>query len=276
MPKIRLIDSKSILVKSRLPEIDFVINPYTGCGHGCVYCYADFMGRFTKHREKWGKFVDVKVNAPEKLVEELNKINLSGKRVLIGSVTDPYQIVEKKYKITRKILRVLKYLDTSIDILTKSNLVLRDIALLKKIKNVSVGISMSVLDSRTARLIEPFSPSPRRRITALKKLHKSGIRTYLFHSPILPYLSETDKIIETAKDFVDFFMFENLNLKKQSVRGKFFSFLEKNFPNLTEKYHRIYSTDYYAEYWKYVENLVGNECKKAGKRARFFFHDKTS
>jgi len=120
--KIREIKVKSIIVKSNLPEGDYVINPYVGCQHACVYCYARFMKRFAGHKEHWGKFVDVKINAPNLIPENTNKFK--DKSITIGSVCDPYQPVERKYKITRKILEKLIPLQPHLDLMTKSELVL--------------------------------------------------------------------------------------------------------------------------------------------------------
>ena len=103
--KIKEIKAKSIIVKSNLPDSDFVINPYTGCGHSCLYCYARFMKRFTNHSEPWGDFVDVKINAPELIPENTEKYR--NKTMVIGSVTDSYQPLEKKYKLTRQFLKNL-------------------------------------------------------------------------------------------------------------------------------------------------------------------------
>jgi len=123
--KIKKIKTKSIIVKSNLPDGDFVINPYVGCTHGCKYCYARFMKRFTGHSESWGSFVDVKINAPDLIPEGTNKYR--EKSITISSVTDPCQLIERKYKITRKILERLIPLQPNLDLITKSDLVVRDI-----------------------------------------------------------------------------------------------------------------------------------------------------
>lgn len=119
--KIKEIKAKSIIVKSNLPEGDFVINPYTGCSHGCLYCYARFMKRFTNHPEPWGEFVDVKINAPDLIPEDTDKYK--DRSITIGSVTDPYLPLEAKYKLTRRILEKLIPLQPRLDIITKSDLV---------------------------------------------------------------------------------------------------------------------------------------------------------
>ncbi len=135
--EIKEIQSKSILTKSKLPDADYVVNPYTGCRFGCVYCYASFMSRYVgKDINDWGEFVYVKINAPELLQKEIQKLKNKGKglSILFSSVTDPYQGVEAKYQVTRKCLQVLvDYgFEGKVSILTKSQLVTRDIDLLKK------------------------------------------------------------------------------------------------------------------------------------------------
>src|SRR5699024_2627255 len=131
------------LTKSNLPASDYVINPYIGCTHGCKYCYASFMKRFTGHKEDWGDFVDIKL-CDKKI--NLNKI--SKKSVFLSSVTDCYNQLEEKYKLTRHILEQLVNSDCYLSISTKSKLILRDIDILKQIKNLSVSISINTLDEK--------------------------------------------------------------------------------------------------------------------------------
>lgn len=144
--KIKEIKTKSIIVKSNLPDGDFVINPYIGCMHGCKYCYARFMKRFTGHTEQWGSFVDIKINAPDLIPEGINKYR--EKSIIISSVTDPYQPIEREYKITRKILKRLIPLQPHLDLITKSDLVVRDIDLFKQFKDCMVTLSFSVTDEK--------------------------------------------------------------------------------------------------------------------------------
>ncbi len=135
MPKnicmqIKEITAKSIITKSNLPAADYVINPYTGCTHACIYCYARFMRRFSGHQESWEKFVDIKSNAPALIPEKYQKYQ--GKEVFISSVTDPYQPVEKKYQLTRAILKKLVPLQPLLTIQSKSALIARDIDIFKE------------------------------------------------------------------------------------------------------------------------------------------------
>lgn len=262
---IKEVQVKGIITKSNLPDTDYVINPYTGCQHACIYCYADFMKRFTGHTEPWGKFVDVKINALEVLG---NIEKLQGKKVLLSSVTDPYHPIDAKYKLTRKILESLIPAQPNIEILTKSRMVTRDIDILKQYENATVGISLAILDEQLSRKLEPLAASPRLRIEALKKCKEAGIRTYIFLSPIFPYISEIKEIIESTKEYVDYFMFENLNVRPNN-QAKIFSFITQNKPGLLEKYKNIYLMKDNT-YWEELKEEIIQICNR--KEARVYFH----
>ena len=143
---IKSVNVKSVITKSNLPVADFSVNPYVGCTHACKYCYASFMKRFTNHSEPWGSFVDVKtwptINNPKKF---------SGKEAFIGSVTDPYQPIEAKYKRTRTLLEQLRGSGIRISIATKSDLVLRDLDLIKTFPEARVSWSINTLDEKFQR-----------------------------------------------------------------------------------------------------------------------------
>ena len=148
---IREIFAKSVLSKSQI--YDYAINPYVGCSHSCRYCYAAFMRRFTGHKEKWGEFVDVKINVPELLAREIKRKQMG--RVLVSGVCDPYQAVEKKYKLTRRCLEILLENQWPVTIQTKSSLVLRDIEILEKFKDIEIGFSITTTDEKIRKLFEP-------------------------------------------------------------------------------------------------------------------------
>lgn len=267
--KIREIKAKSIIVKSNLPEGDFVINPYTGCSHACLYCYARFMKRFTNHPEPWGEFVDVKINAPDLIPEDVDKYK--GRSITIGSVTDPYLPLESKYKLTRRILEKLIPLQPRLDIITKSDLVLRDIDLLKQFEECIIACSASFLDEKAKNELEPKSIPTKRRMEALKKLHEAGIETALFISPIFPEITDWRKLIDLTKDFVSEYWFENLNLYP-SIRDKIYVFLRGYDPNLISRYREIYSGR--SNYWDGVERDIKDYCSKNKLDCRIYFHHK--
>lgn len=262
--KIKEVKTKSIITKSNLPGADFVINPYIGCSHACIYCYADFMKKFTGHLgDEWGEFVDVKINADE-TIDPL-KIDPS-KTLVFGSVTDPYQATEAKYEITRKCLEKLLEIQPKIEILTKSDLILRDTDLLKKFNDLRVVVSIGILDEKTSRKLEPHAPSPVKRINTLKKLHESGIKTVLFVSPIFPEISDVILLIDKTMDFVDGYYFENLNIRANN-REKINKFLRENYPNLIELYSKLGK-----DYWEKFRRKILEKCKKENIKYKIFFY----
>jgi len=179
---IREILARSVLSKSRVSE--YTVNPYGGCQHGCSYCYARFMKRYSGHREAWGEYVDVKVNAAEILQKEI-KHKKPGD-VWISGVCDPYQPLEKKYELTRRCLKILIGDDWPVTVQTRSPLVLRDIDLLRKSSKVEVGMSITTSDDKIRRLFEPYAPLVKERIRALGELHAAGIKTFVMIAPLLP------------------------------------------------------------------------------------------
>lgn len=143
MVKEKIIKTNDYITKSNLPASDYVINPYVGCTHACKYCYASFMKRFTNHPEEWGTFIDVKT-----CDKSLNLNKIKNKEVFMSSVTDPYNPSEAKYKITRRILESLINSKCNLTISTKSSLILRDLDLLKQIKNLTVCLSINTVDEK--------------------------------------------------------------------------------------------------------------------------------
>ena len=202
--KIREIKAKSVLSKSQV--YDYALNPYVGCGHNCVYCYAKFMKRFTGHTESWGDFVDVKINAPELLAREVKKKKVG--RVWISGVCDPYQPLEKKYMITKQCLSILAENSWPFTIQTKSPLVLRDIEILKRAGDAEVGFTITTADEKIRRIFEPGAPPVKKRIEALAKLHSAGIRTFAMIAPVLP---GAEGLVSELKGNVEYVYIDRLN-----------------------------------------------------------------
>ena len=192
---VKEIHAKTILSKSQI--YDFTMNAYVGCSHSCVYCYAKFMKRFTGHREPWGEFADVKVNAPELLSREVKKKKKA--RVWISGVCDAYQALEEKYGITRRCLEILIDHDWPVTIQTKSPLVLRDIDVLKRSADAEVGFTITTADEKIRRIFEPGAPSIVERAEALASLHAQGIRTYVMVAPMLPGAEELAGLLERQR-----------------------------------------------------------------------------
>lgn len=269
MLKVREIKAKSLVAKSGLPGADFVINPYVGCMHGCIYCFARFMKKYTDHPEPWGKFVDVKLNAPEMIPRKTEKDSYRNKPIVISSITDPYQPLERIYRLMRGILEKLLPLQPDLCIMTKSDLVLRDIDLLKQFRKAKAGMSLSLLDDGIRKEVEPLACSVERRIQAVKELKEAGLRNFIFISPILPGLSDWRGIVERTMGFVDEYWFENLNVKSLNW-PHIKKWLEKSHSKLLEKYEGIYFTK--NDYWERIEKEIERYNRENRLDFKIYFH----
>ena len=253
------------LTKSNLPDSDYVINPYVGCTHGCKYCYASFMKRFTGHKENWGDFIDIKrCNKPI----DLRKI--SGKNIFLSSVTDCYNQYEKDFCITRNILEQLVDSDCNLSISTKSKLILRDIDLLKQMKNLIVCMSINTLNEKFRSDMDNAS-TIKERMDTLKELHSNGIYTVLFMSPIFPYIAEWKEIIDQTKDYVDEYWFENLNLRG-NYKKEILDYIRTNYSDLYSDYIDIYLKKN-NKYWKDLAEEINNYCNLNNiNYTNYFYH----
>ncbi len=266
--KIAEIKAKAILVKSNLPASDYVANPYGGCTHNCRYCYASFMKRFTGHEEPWGSFLDVKSYESCKLPK-----SLSGKTVLLSSVTDPYNPFEVKYHKSRQILELLRHKDAHVEILSKSDLMVQDLDLLKQMPDLSVGISLNTLDDNFRKAMEPGAPSVQRRLNALKTLHNAGIKTYLFISPIFPYITDICALADAAEGFVDQICFENLNLRG-AAKEEILGFIAEQYPQYLDGYNAIYRKGD-PSYWEQMEaEITSMSAEYHIPLVNYFYHAK--
>ena len=224
---VREIHPRSILSRSKV--LDYVVNPYIGCQHGCTYCYARFMKRFTGHKEPWGEFVDVKISCPGLLQRQIDKTPPG--RVWVSGVCDPYQPLERNYELTRKCLEILVRHGWPITVQTKSPLVVRDVDLFRRGDNIEVGLSVTTADDGVRRLFEPCAPSIRERIEALEELHLAGIRTYAMIAPMLPGAEELPAALGGRVDYVLIdrmnyhyadWVYRKCNLES-AMRGDFFA-----------------------------------------------------
>lgn len=230
---IREIDVNSVLTKTNLPVGDYAANPYVGCTHACKYCYASFMKRFTGHPEKWGTFIDVKhwkeIKNPEKY---------RGKDLFIGSVTDPYNPQEEIYGRTRALLTQLQGSGARITVSTKSDLILRDLELIKTIPNARVSWSINTLDENFREDMDQ-AVSIRRRLDAMKTFYLAGVRTACFISPIFPGITDVKAIIEQARSHCNLIWLENLNLRG-SYKAVILDYIREKHPQLLPLYREIY------------------------------------
>jgi DNA repair photolyase len=201
---IKEIYAKSILSKSRV--FDYAVNPYVGCEHACTYCYARFMKRFTSHKEAWGEFVDVKVNAVSLLKNEIKNKKLG--RVWISGTCDPYQPLEKEYELTKECLEILLKYGWPVTVQTKAPLVLRDMELFRRSRGIEVGLTITTANENIRKVFEPNSPSVRERIETLEKLHSTGIKTFAMIAPVLP---QSEGLGAWLSGKVDYVLIDRMN-----------------------------------------------------------------
>ena len=255
-PIIREIETKSVITKTDIPVCDYAVNPYVGCTHGCKYCYASFMKRFTNHPEDWGTFLDVKYWQPVR-----NPEKYAGKELFFGTVTDPYNPQEETYGRTRALLGELKGSGAKLSIQTKSDLVLRDADLIKSFPDARVGFSINTLDDGF-RADMDNAVSIERRLAAMKVLHDEGIRTTCFISPIFPGITDCETIIDRVKDICNLVWLENLNLRG-SYKPVIMGYIREKHPELVPLYNEIYTYGS-RDYWKMLDAELRDYAKRNG------------
>ncbi|WP_338026259.1 SPL family radical SAM protein [Cohnella algarum] len=244
--------SKTVLNAVRAPSMpfDWSINPYRGCQHGCSFCYARsthvFLGQPAddafQHRIFW------KEDAPSLLRQELRRMAAASRlpsSVAIGTATDSYQQLESKALLTRGCLEALAEFGVPVSITTRSPLVLRDLDLLRRLPDVSVNISLHTLDPQIWRAFEPQTPAPLQRLRCARALREAGIETHVFMAPMLPYLTDRPEAVESllsacADHGIRQVMASFLRLSTPEVKSWFFSVLRQGYPELAERYGRLY------------------------------------
>lgn len=190
------------------------------------------MKRFTGHQEPWGEFIDVKVNAPHLLKNQLKRMKWG--TVALSTVTDPYQPLERNYQLTRKCLEILLDHQFPVNILTRSPLCLRDIDLLKQFESIEVGLSITTHDENIKKIFEPRSPSIRSRVNTLKTLRKEKIRTYAFIGPMLPL--DPIPLMKMLEGLIDEVLIDRMNypnkVKAIYRKAKLERYLEEDYFHL--------------------------------------------
>jgi DNA repair photolyase len=232
--------TRKIITRNDSPDISFdrSINPYRGCEHGCVYCFARpthaYLGMSPGLDFESKLFM--KPNAPELLERELSAPGYEPKTIAIGTNTDPYQPIERQYKIMRRILEVLEQAGHPVGIVTKSALVLRDLDILARMAKrnlVKVALSVTTLDPKLARVMEPRAATPSRRLDTLQQLTKAGVPTSVLVAPVIPAINdaEIERILEAAvANGVRHAGYVLLRLPLE-IRDLFSEWLKENFPD---------------------------------------------
>jgi len=282
---------KTIINKIKNPnEVllgDYTLNPHFGCSFDCEYCYING-SKYADSTES----LYIKSNAVELLKHQLKqKAKLKERAVFqIGSATDPYMDIEKELFLTRDILKLFNRFKFPVHIITKSDLILRDIDILKKINDeailskdmkdlkskVMVSFSFSTIDEEIAKLFEPNTPNIKKRIQAMKKLKKEGFMVGVCFMPMLPYISDTEVVIDgmmsVFKDIgCDYVLSYPLTLFGNTAndsKTKYYKILDKNFPDLVSKTEKLFKGNDYplAGYQSKIYKRVAKVSKKYGMK----------
>jgi DNA repair photolyase len=268
---------RSILNKCTAAYMPFTwtINPYRGCEFACKYCYARYTHEFMEMRDgvDFERKIYVKEHTAHLLRQELKRVK-PDEDIAIGTATDPYQPAERRYEMTRAIMEELsRHAGLNIGVVTKSQLVTRDIDLFQKIAEhnaLAIHLTITTTDVELARLLEPRAPRPDLRLEAVRKLSDAGITVGVICAPVLPAITDTPKnldgVVRAAKEAGADYVFANTLFLKPCSAAVFFPFLEKHFPQLVPAYKKRYETDAYVspEYKKRVLELINRLCKKHG------------
>ena len=263
---------KTALSASRLPGLDYSLNPYSGCEHGCLYCYSRSMLRDSSMSDKWGSFVKAKRNIAERLGRELCRVSRGV--VGVSTVTDPYQPYESDLQLTRRCLELFVARGFPVSIQTKSSLVLRDLDLIQQ-GCFDVGLTITTLDANLAKSLEPRASSPEVRVQALEELAEMGIETWLFLGPVIPYVNDGDEslreVVKVAKRTGSLLLFDLLNLKPGVLR-LLTPFLEDQAPDLSKKLPNLLG--FKSEYWERKSAAIQSMCQEVGVRCEPAFSGK--
>lgn len=250
----RELAARSLLNRTK-PGMPFhwTVNPYRGCEFGCVYCYARYTHEFMdQDPTAFEDLIYAKAGAAELLAKDLHKADRR-ESIAIGTATDPYQPAERIYGRMREILTVLsRERGRRISITTKSDLVVRDIDLLSKVaesNTVTVHMTITTLDTKLARILEPRAPRPDLRIGAIARLANAGFVVGVSASPVLPLINDSEgslgAVAKAAKDAGARHLWANVLFLRPASRGVFFAFLEKHFPHLVRRYRERYQDEIY-------------------------------
>jgi DNA repair photolyase len=268
---------RSLLNKCTAPRMPFTwtINPYRGCEFACKYCYARYTHEFMELRDSFDfeRKIFAKQQTAWLLRRDLKRVK-PHESIAIGTATDPYQPAERKFGITRAIMEELaQHAGLSIGVVTKSTLVVRDIDVLQAVaarNEISIHVTVTTIDSRLARILEPRAPRPDLRLEAVRKLNEAGIPAGVNCAPVVPGITDSDEQLEAlvaaaARARAENVFANTLFLKPCSA-AVFMPFIEKEFPRLAAQYHRLYATNAFLNtgYRKRIAQTMDRLRKKYG------------
>jgi DNA repair photolyase len=269
--KVAQVECKSALVKSRIQGMAYALNPYRGCEHGCLYCYAEFMRKYTNHQEPWGEFVDIKANVVDRLKVQTRKAKPG--TVMLGTVTDAYQPIEEKLGLTRRCLEVLAASDFPVSIQTKSDLAQRDVDVLRRMKDAEVGLTITCPDAEVLRSFEPGAPTLQKRLDALDQLGRKGISTFAFVGPILPFFSDNPAALkslfrELEKRKISWVYLDRMNYLKSKWR-RIKSVIGRRYPKAVPFYERVMASE--ESYTDWLKGNVKSALRDFGFESQILF-----
>lgn len=247
------VNIKTYLSKSKLPGVDYTINPYVGCPHKCVYCYAEYMKKFTAHPEPWGEFLDVR-----RCPVPLRPYMLFHTQVMLSSVTDAYNPYEKDFRLTRKLMEQLVFCQAHVRVLTKSPLIVRDMDLFKKLPSFEGALSFSSSKESFRQLAEPGASTVEEKINALKTLKENGLSTAVVIAPIFPQITDWKEIIRLTRPYTDRYHFDALNMRP-AYQKRVMQFIARNFPDTLDLYASIYEKEDIS-YWRHLQQEINDFC----------------
>jgi len=255
---IQSVTNRSILNPCTLQGINYQVDPYIGCGHYCYYCYA-----LNQAETDWRKEINIHEDITGCLESELTGVE--PQTIYMGWQTDSYQPCESEYRQTRQVLELLRRNDFSASILTKSDLVLRDIDLLQNMKTASVSFSLAFNDNSTRRLFEANTMDNEKRIEALYQLKDAGLKTGALLCPVIPYITDAVKLIELLTPCADVIWIYGLGMNDRSDRNwlNMKNILNREFPDLPDQIEAaVFSKEH--PYWNRLRDDL--EKLKNGRR----------
>ena len=241
--KVTTCSHRPVLVPCKLKKPDYQIDPYVGCAHYCHYCYA-----LNRAETDWTREIQTYKDIGTQLSGELEKI--SPQKIYMGYETDPYQPCEAEYRQTRKVLRLLLEKGFSVSILTKSDLVLRDVDLLRDMEDASISVSVAFNDNRTREKFEANTKDTEIRLETLHKLREAGIKTSALICPVIPYITDAQGLINWLASLADAIWIYGLSIDRRSDRNwqNLKIILQEYFPDLSEQIENIvFSKDH--QFW---------------------------
>ena len=271
------INTRSILNRCTAPRMPFTwtINPFRGCEFACKYCYARYTHEFMELRDPldFERRIYVKQHVTEQLRRDLKKVK-PREQIAIGTATDPFQPAERRFEITRSILEELaNFSGLDIGIVTKSDLVLRDQEILRRIaerNRIYVNLTITTLDTNLARILEPRAPRPDLRLNAVTELMAGGVPAGVICAPVLPGITDSvralDALVSAAKKAGAHYIYANPLFLKPCSAAVFMPFVEKEFPNLVESYRKRFESNAFLpdSYRKRISELMKSLRKKHG------------